>query len=111
MNILAIIRLVRKIEKPPEVEQETAFRDWCGRTLVVLDQIATESGDPNVRETVETLSAIHSEDVLWDPAYDVLRQAHRYVMEPDQHDMIRLSSSASADHARLLLELVTVVGG
>lgn len=105
MNILTIIRLAKKIERPPDVEQEQQFREWCGETIRVLNQIVQHIDDAKERadaqKDVDTLAAIHSEDVLWDPAYDILRMASHYITETDQRAAVTNSSSGANE----LLEL------
>ena len=86
-KILQIVRAVLAIGPPPDVDNESAFRAWCGTVVDMLVELAALTDTPLDDQVVAKLRTILSVDAYWQVLYTLIKAAMEYV-RPDDEELL-----------------------
>jgi nicotinic acid phosphoribosyltransferase len=86
-KILQIVRAVLAIGPPPDVNNESAFRAWCGTVVDMLIELAALTDTLLDDQVVAKLRTILSVDAYWQVLYTLIKAAMEYV-RPDDEELL-----------------------
>ena len=90
-KLLQIVRAVLAIGPPPDVNDEAAFRAWCGTVTDMLVELALLTDTPLDDQVVAKLQTILSVDAYWQVLYTLIKAAMEYVRPDDQEELLVMS--------------------
>jgi hypothetical protein len=90
-KILQIVRAVLAIGPPPDVNDESAFRKWCGTVTDMLVELAALTDTPLDDQVVAKLQTILAVDAYWTVLYVLIKAAMEYVRPDDQEELLVMS--------------------
>ena len=110
-KILQIVRAVLAIGPPPDVDDEAAFRAWCGTVADMLTELAALTDTLLDDQVVAKLRTILSVDAYWTVLYTLIKAAMEYV-RPDDEELLVGSPDVQlvADEVKINpLVIITIV--
>ena len=108
-KILQIVRAVLAIGPPPDVDNESAFRAWCGTVVDMLVELALLTDTPLDDQVVAKLQTILSVDAYWQVLYTLMKAAMEYVRPDDQEEVVAASPDVGSVAQQVGVDPATII--